>query len=285
IPMPLGFHVFPNIGRKLVEFGFHDNPHEGRMSHVADLMLASVNAFNPLGGADNFMQMLAPTPFDPVAALMENKDWTGRQIYREQTSHLDPKPGHDMAKESANRFVVSISRGLNAATGGNDWQRGALSLNPDAMEYVFGQITGGVGRELAKAGNSVTAVATGDELAAHKIPLFGRVYGNTRGVNGQSEGFYSNLQRINVAESEAKGRYANGESVDAALASAPLSQLGTVGNQVQKRVKELGQFRNRMLKSDVPDKAEQVKLINQEIEQTMYRLNSLADEVARESTN
>lgn len=283
IPMPLGFHVFPNIGRKVVEFGLHDDPHKSRMSHIADMLLASVNAFNPLGGADNFMQMLAPTPFDPVAALMENKDWTGRSIYREQTSHLDPKPGHDMAKESTNRFVVSLSRAINAATGGNDWQRGALSLNPDAIEYVFGQLTGGVGRELAKAGNSATALATGDELAAHKVPLLGRVYGNTRGVNGQSDGFYSNLQRINVAESEAKGRYANGETVDAALQAAPLAQLGTAGNLVQKRVKELGQLRNRVLKSDVPDKTDQVKLINQEIESVMHSLNQAADDVARKA--
>jgi hypothetical protein len=33
-----------------------------------------------------------------------------------------------------------------------------------------------------------TAAWTGEELAAHQLVLVGRVYGNSRGVNGQSAG-------------------------------------------------------------------------------------------------
>lgn len=274
IPMPLGFHVFPNMGRKMVEMVINDDPHKGRMSRLGEMALIAVNAYNPLGGTENLMQMIAPTPFDPVAALMENKDWTGKPIYKEQRSSLDPKPGHTMAKDSTSQAARWAAQLANYATGGNDWRPGSWSPNPDAIEYLFGQFTGGVGRELAKAGNVARSMSSGDELAAHQIPVLGRVYGNTRGINGQSESFYSNIQRINVAMNEAKGRTEEGEDPRAVLLDVPLAKLDDGAGLVEKRVRELTKMRNAIQKSDNPEKTDLVKEINHEIESTMYRLNA-----------
>ncbi|MEF9946791.1 MAG: LPD38 domain-containing protein [Comamonas sp.] len=274
IPMPLGFHVFPNIGRKMVEMVVNDDPHKGRISRLGEMALIAVNAYNPLGGAENLMQMVAPTPFDPVAALMENKDWTGKPIYKEQRSSLDPKPGHTMAKDSTSQAARWAAQLANYATGGNDWRPGSWSPNPDAIEYLFGQFTGGVGRELAKGGNVARSMSSGDELAAHQIPVLGRMYGNTRGINGQSESFYSNIQRINVAMNEAKGRSEEGEDPRAVLLDVPLAKLDAGAALVDKRVRELTKMRNAIQKGDNPEKTDLVKEINLEIESTMYRLNA-----------
>ncbi|UBQ44632.1 LPD38 domain-containing protein [Comamonas thiooxydans] len=273
IPMPLGFHVFPNMGRKMVEMVINDDPHKGRMNRLGEMALIAVNAYNPLGGTENLMQMVAPTPFDPVAALMENKDWTGKPIYKEQRSSLDPKPGHTMAKDSTSQAARWAAQLANTVTGGNDWKPGSWSPNPDAIEYLFGQFTGGVGRELAKVGNVARSMGSGDELAAHQIPVVGRMYGNTRGINGQSESFYSNIQRINVAMNEAKGRAEQGEDPRAVLVDVPLARLDAGAGLVDKRVRELTKMRNAIQKSDNPEKTALVKEINLEIESTMYRLN------------
>lgn len=281
IPMPLGYHVFPNIGRKLVEMGLNNDPHKSRMSRVGELALIAVNAYNPLGGSENLLQMVTPTPFDPVAALVENRDWTGKTIYKEQRSSLDPKPGHAMAKDSTSQPARWVARVINAATGGNEWRPGSWSPNPDAIEYLFGQFTGGVGRELAKVGNVLRSAATGDELAAHQIPLFGRMYGNTRGINGQSESFYSNVQRINVAMAEAKGRVERGEDAHAVLQDVPLAPLDTAAALVEKRVRDLAKMRAQLQKSDDPERIEKVKEVNAEIEATMYRLNNAVAEKLR----
>ncbi len=282
IPMPLGFHVFPNIGRKLVEFGMHDDPTKSRAGHLADMAMIALNAYNPLGGADNIMQMLAPTPFDPVVALMENKDWTGRQIYKEQRSGLDPKPGHAMGKDSVTPPARWVARLLNDASGGNEWQPGKWSPNPDALEYLFGQFTGGVGRELTKAGNMVTAAMTGEELAPHQITLAGRFYGNTRGVNGQSTFYYENLKRVNTSMAEAKGRVQQGEDAEAVLLEVPLAKVDGPANVLDKRVSDLVKMRRQIQKGDSPDKRALVKEVNLEIEQSMYLLNKAVEHTLAE---
>ena len=40
------------------------------------------------------MQTVAPTVLDPIAALTENKDWSGRQIARQDFSKLNLTPGY-----------------------------------------------------------------------------------------------------------------------------------------------------------------------------------------------
>jgi len=282
IPMPLGFHVFPNIGRKLVEIGMHDDPTTSRMNHVLDMAMIALNAYNPLGGSENIVQMLAPTPFDPVVSLMENKDWTGKSIYKEQRSALDPKPGHAMAKDSATPVSRWVARAINGATGGNEWKPGALSPNPDAIEYLFGQITGGVGREATKLGNMATSAYTGEELAPHQIVLAGRFYGNTRGVNGQSSGYYENLKRINTSISEAKGRSERGESADAILADVPLARLDGPASVLEKRVGDLAKMRRKIQASEEPNKRELVKEVNAEMERSMRLLNQAVEDVLKE---
>lgn len=278
IPMPLGFHVFPNLGRKMVEAALGTDPFKSPVDHAIDMAVVALNAYNPLGGADNFWQMVAPTPIDPIVALMENKDWTGRAIYREQQSGLDPKPGHAMAKDSASLPARAISKGVNALTGGDEWSPGAWSWNPDAIDYIFGQFTGGVGRELGKVGNMLAAAKTGEELAPHQIPLAGRIYGNTRGANGQSDTFYENIKRINVQMAQAKGRVEAGEDVQAVLQELRIAPLERAAGNLQKRVKELRNLRKRVQDGSAPDKSEQVDRINREIELTMYRLNAAVHE-------
>ncbi len=67
IPMPLGFHVFPNLGRLAVEFAMGGQDKTmGRQ--LGKLLQVLADAFNPLGGSQNLGQMVAPTVIDPVVA-------------------------------------------------------------------------------------------------------------------------------------------------------------------------------------------------------------------------
>jgi len=88
IPLPLGF---PNIGRTIVEMAVHDDPTKSRMGHVLHMAVLALDAYNPLGGSADLGQMASPTLFDPALALARNKDWTGREIYREDRNSNDPR--------------------------------------------------------------------------------------------------------------------------------------------------------------------------------------------------
>ena len=126
IPMPLGFHVLPNLGRIPVEFalGGFDKPAE----HVVKLLSLFSDTFNPMGNAGLSMQSLAPTVLDPFAALAENKDFAGRAIAKESFNKLTP--GHALARDTASLPALWMSEAINYLSGGTRHVRGAFSPTP-----------------------------------------------------------------------------------------------------------------------------------------------------------
>lgn len=248
IPMPLGFNVLPNIGRLATEWalGGKDKP-TGKQ--IGQLMNIVIGSFNPLGGSD-VVDMVSPTVADPVIALLRNKDWTGKPIYREDMASLDPTPGFTRTKDSATPWSKGISYVVNWASGGTDYQPGAWSPTPDQIDYVIGQLTGGVGRELGKAvqtGAAITGLSN-DELPVHKIPLAGRLVGSTNGPSGQSEKFYENIRELNGIEREIKGRVKDGKDVSAYVDAEPKSALVGVGNEAESNIRHLREERRLLSK-------------------------------------
>lgn len=272
IPMPLGFHVFPNIGRIATEFALGGQDKTlGRQ--LGKLLMATMDSFNPLGGSQNLGQLVSPTVIDPVVALMENKDWTGRPIYRENANGLDPQPGHTMAKDSASSPSRFIAKQVNRITGGTEYRPGAWSPTPDQLDYVIGQLTGGLGRELLKANQTVVATATGDELPPYKVPLLGRLYGNTRGPSGQSGQYYANVKTLNEIENEIKGRLRNSEDAEGYQKSEPLSQLVQRGNVAERHISKIRKVRRMVVEKAEPGYQERVKELDKLIGETMANLN------------
>ncbi|MEN6467722.1 MAG: LPD38 domain-containing protein, partial [Smithella sp.] len=81
IPMPLGFNVLPNIGRIPVEIALTGG--RGADKKIASMLGVILETFNPMGSSGLSIQTFMPTIADPFVALAENRDWTGKPIYRE----------------------------------------------------------------------------------------------------------------------------------------------------------------------------------------------------------
>lgn len=281
-PMPLGFNVLPNIGRIAAEWAF-GRAERSNAQRIGDLIGILANSFNPFGGSAPAAQMVAPTVIDPIVALLQNIDWTGKQIYQEGFSNLDPAPGYTMAKDSASTPSKAIAEAINTITGGNEYRPGAWSPTPDQLDFVFGQLTGGVGRELIKLNATLAAPFNGDELPASKIPVIGRLYGNTSGPSGESGKFYENIRELNIVENELQGRAKKGEDIDEFL-SKPTTQLVAQGNAAERQVRELRKMRREIVSQGLPDSKEQSKQINAQISGIMKDLNreySRAKELSR----
>ncbi|SEL25652.1 LPD38 domain-containing protein [Nitrosovibrio tenuis] len=269
VPMPLGFNVLPNIGRITTEFamsGFKDPA-----KRTIQLMDSILDAFNPVGNAGMSLQTISPTAIDPLAALAENKDWTGKPISREDFNSMNPTPGFTRAKDTASVFSKLLAEGINKISGGTKYQPGMFSPTPDQIDYLIAQATGGVGREYLKAEQMVTSAFTGEDLPPHKTVLLGRFYGDTRGQSSQGNEFYDNLKRINGHEAEIKGRMKNREDVAEYKRENPEWELIGAANAAEKRVQEL-----RKRKRDLVEKGAekgQVRLIDDLITLTMKSLN------------
>ncbi|NDE94407.1 MAG: hypothetical protein EB036_13660, partial [Betaproteobacteria bacterium] len=145
LPLPLGFHFLPNIGRLSVEMMAGGRDHSPA-SQLGKLLQVLLDAFNPLGGTQSVSQLVTPTVADPAVALAQNQDWTGRPIYRENHNPLNPQPGMALVKDAATPWSKGIAQAINTISGGTAYQPGAWSPTPDQIDYVLGQITGGVGR-------------------------------------------------------------------------------------------------------------------------------------------
>lgn len=280
IPMPLGFKLFPNIGRIAMETAFGGPKHTAGKA-IGDLLTCLVDSFNPLGGAQNLGQMVAPTVIDPVVALMENRDWTGKPIYRENNNPLDPQPGTKMVKDSASTPGRLLAEVINKITGGTNYRPGAWSPTPDQIDYVFGQLTGGLGRELLKANQAVAAQFTGDELPAYKIPLVGRLYGNTSGPAAESEQFYANVKALNEIENEIKGRMRHGENADEYRNGEPMSALVGLGNAAERNISQARTIRRMVVQKAEPGYQERVKDLDKRIGEVMANLNREVDKAQR----
>lgn len=270
IPMPLGFHVIPGVGRHAAEFalsGF-EKPQKRIMSMIGMFM----DAFNPIGNAGLSMQTVMPTALDPFAALLENKDWTGKPIAR--TSSNKAIPGHTQFKDTATAPAKWLAEAINWVTGGNDYVAGVMSPTPDQIDYLFGQVTGGVGRELSKVEQTVKSVVTGEELPTFKMPLVGRFFGNADSQASQASAFYDNVNKLNELETEVKGMQKDGKAAEAAelIRSRPDAYLIARANVAERQVQRLRREKRELIKKGAERSA--IKAKEAQITETMKRLNA-----------
>jgi hypothetical protein len=163
-----------------------------RMVRMFSLML---DAFNPLGSS-SLLQTLTPTVVDPIAALAENKDFTGRNIFKEDFNKMKPTAGWTRTKDTASDFSKAMAYSINYVTGGGKYGIGIASPTPDTIDYLIGQATGGVGRETLKLWQFGKTGASGEEMPMYKVPVAGKFIGETTGQASETSKFYSNLKRI-----------------------------------------------------------------------------------------
>jgi hypothetical protein len=270
-PMPLGYNVIPNTSRIITEFVLSGGKDPAK--RVADITSAFLDMFNPIGNAGWSAQTIAPTIADPLVALTENKDWTGKPIAREDFSNLDPTPGYTRAKETASWFSKNLSEFMNLATGGTSYKPGVFSPTPDQIDYLIGVATGGVGRELLKLEQTVTGAVTGEEVPTYKIPLAGRFYGDTKSSAAEAGKFYSNLIELNKHENEIKGRRENKEDVTGYIRDNPEARLVKAASRIERNVQELRKKRRDLVEKGAPKEA--VKQIEDRITVQMKRLNDM----------
>ena len=274
LPMPLGFHAIPNIGRITTEFALGGFKKPG--DHVLKLLGVFADAFNPIGNSGLSVQTIAPTPIDPLVGLGENRDWTGQPISREDYNKLSPTPGFTRSKDVSSDTSRLLAEAINYLSGGTKYTPGKLSPTADQIDYLAGQVTGGVGREAAKISQTAKAVSTGEELPPHKIPLVGRFYGDTDTQSSQGAKFYANLKKLNEVEAELKGRIKDRIPATEYRTAHPELRLVPLANRVESNVSELRTLKRKLIEKDAPK--EKIKNIETRITVLMKRLNDRVKE-------
>jgi hypothetical protein len=278
LPYPLGFRFLPNIGRIATQYvasGFHEGPRR-----VTDMIGVLLDNFNPIGNAGLSAQTIAPTATDPIVALSENRDWTGQPIALADRDTLNPTPGHTRVKSTASAFSMEVSRVLNLSSVGTDYVPGVFSPTPDQIDYLIGQASGGVGRELLKTMQTVQSLYTGEQLPAYKIPLFGRLYGTAADQAGESRTFYSNVKKMNKVRNEIMGRAEDEKDFETFAEETPLAGMALDVNRIEKLVSDLRREKRRLKKAGA--EREEVQEIDTQITEAMAEINRQVADMEKE---
>lgn len=270
IPMPLGFNIFPGVGRLMTEAAIGALKGHDVSKKKFDALSLVFNSFNPLGSTGLSLQTLAPTPVDPFLALGQNKDAFGRPIYKEDRA-TNPQVGYERTRESTGAGFKLLAELINGATGGTADTKGVWSPTGDEISYLTGQITGGTGRELMKLYSGASDWISGDEIPPYKIPLFGKLYGDAESKANVKNRFYANVTSLAEVERSIKGKTERKESLTEYRQDHPEYQLIHMANRLENEVSQLNKRRTELMKRGAT--IEQIKHIEDIKERKMRLLN------------
>ncbi|CAB4159173.1 hypothetical protein UFOVP707_59 [uncultured Caudovirales phage] len=258
IPMPLGLHVIPNVGRHVADaaFAVYDGQPIDGWRRFVGLATTFLDAFNPIGGAADPAQMIAPTVVDPLIQLGQNKDFGGNPIFRERSEFTQWKSGDSLGRDSTNPAYKLAASAINRITGGEGGVRnielqGTLgsvaSPQPEALRFLVETVGGGVWRESEKLLESLIAAADpGADAEPHRLPLLGRFYGDLSTPQAPMSAFYERLGKVEAARQALKRAEDAGADVDAIYDRRPEVALADRAGQIRREIAELREQRRTM---------------------------------------
>ena len=286
IPMPLGYNIFPGLGRIVTEYTLGQagmitgaKPASTKIAGAASLVL---DAFNPLGSG-SILQMVSPTIVDPIAALTANRDAFGRPISKEDRGTA-PTPGYERSRENATAFSKYLSEFLNWATSpvGTKHTKGFISPTADQIDYFIGQYTGGVGREVIKAGEYAVAKAKGEgeQVPSYRVPLVGKLYGETETPSAISSKFYENVTRMAEHEHEIKKLKEHKEDASEYRKENPDTRFIHRANNLENQITAINKQKKALQEREAPE--ERIKRLDERKTKLMKDFNDQIKNLERQ---
>ena len=212
IPMPYGMNAFVNFGRSLSRYA-RGGYTEGEVFESG--VMTAIDAFNPLGGTESFFNFAAPTVIDPAVDLLENEDFAQKPVYKEGSPFGTPQPSSQLHWSTTSPFFKDFAQWLNEFTGGSPARPGFIDASPDALEFLFGYFTGGVGRFAERVGRFGVGIATDpaeifSEEGMRSIPFVRRVFGSVSSRE-DTETYIEGREDINLAVADLKDAIARND--------------------------------------------------------------------------
>ena len=88
------------------------------------------------------LQTFMPSGLKPLHEASINRSWTGLPIYKDTYFNKD-LPNWTKAYKSANKQLVELAETANRMSGGDEFTKGAVDINPARVEYMLNGYFGG----------------------------------------------------------------------------------------------------------------------------------------------
>jgi len=186
IPLPIEFRSIYGLG-ELASGVISGNEHydNKELSYQIVSQVSQILPLDMLEGGGGVSPWIPSSAKPFVEAYWMNKGWTGLPIYKE-TPWNQNDPEWTKAYKNTDQTLVGASKWLNENTGGDDFKKGAIDINPAKLEYLLSGVFGGyvtTAEKLKKMGETALGnrefdwrnmlianrvVKTGDERTANR---------------------------------------------------------------------------------------------------------------------
>lgn len=175
IPLPIEYRAMYGMGE--LAHGVISGNERYSNSELAYQMASQVSQILPLdmleggGGISPFIPSAAK-PF--TEAYIMNKGWTGLPIYKDSPFNKN-EPEWTKAYANADKHLVDFAKWLNETTGGDNFTKGTIDINPAKIEYLLNGTFGGVFSFPNKVKKFIETTAGKRDFEWRNVPLANRL--------------------------------------------------------------------------------------------------------------
>lgn len=214
IPLPIEYRAMYGMGE--LAHGVISGNERYSSSELAHQMASQVSQIMPLdmleggGGISPFIPSAAK-PF--TEAYIMNKGWTGLPVYKD-TPFNKNDPEWTKAYASTDTHLVDFAKWLNETSGGDDFKKGSIDINPAKIEYMLNGTFGGLFTFPNKVKKSAETAFGDRDFEWRNMPIANRLIksGDERTANRKLQNEYFKYLKEYEATGQLMRKYENADA-------------------------------------------------------------------------
>lgn len=149
IPLPVEYRAMYGMGELAMSAVSGKEHYTGE--ELANQIAGQFSQLMPIdfleggGGWNAFV----PSSVKPFAEVLANKSWTGMPLYKDTPWNKD-MPEWTKSYKSGNKYLINLAAVMNDVSGGDQYTKGFIDINPAQVEYLLNGYFGGVSNTIDK---------------------------------------------------------------------------------------------------------------------------------------
>lgn len=149
IPLPVEYRAMYGMGELAMSAVSGKEHYTGE--ELANQIAGQFSQLMPIdfleggGGWNAFV----PSSVKPFAEVIANKSWTGMPLYKDTPWNKD-MPEWTKSYKSGNKYLINLAAVMNDVSGGDQYTKGFIDINPAKVEYLLNGYFGGVSNTIDK---------------------------------------------------------------------------------------------------------------------------------------
>lgn len=182
LPLPIELRAFYGIGEMAYQETIGNGNNGESIVYDAINQIADLLPLNPIANNGDIVTAIMPDVIKPFWQINQNKDFTGKPIYRENDFNKT-MPEWTKTYRGTSKVFVDLSEWLNELGGGDKYKSGGYwaDWNPAKAEHVLESYFGGMATTIMQTGKTLYAGVESamngeksDNLILRNVPVINR---------------------------------------------------------------------------------------------------------------